>query len=296
VSGALLIVNADDFGLTEGVGRAVLDAHRQGVVTSTSVLPVGPAFERTVGWLDDAPALGVGAHLCAVGEDPPLLSGAEIPTLVDPAGRLRASWRSFLPAMARGHIDPDDLRREFGAQLERLVAAGRRPDHLDTHQNVHLWPAVWDVVAELGEAHGVRAVRVPRARAVGVVGVVVAGLARRLSVSATGRGWVHPAWSTGLDEAGHLDRTAMISSLFDLAASGAATAELATHPGAPVDPDRVRYQWGYDWPEELAALCSAEVARAVAELGFRLGTFADLADGEGAAGRAARAGPGPKLR
>src|SRR4051812_5129885 len=79
----LLIVNADDYGLTPGVSRAIVDGHRDGIVTSTSVIALGPAFAATRPWLDEVPALGTGAHLAAVGEDPPLLSAREIPTLVD---------------------------------------------------------------------------------------------------------------------------------------------------------------------------------------------------------------------
>ena len=63
----LLIVNADDYGLTAGVSRAVIEAHRAGIVTSTSVIALGPAFDRTRPWLDDAPEIGTGAHLAAVG-------------------------------------------------------------------------------------------------------------------------------------------------------------------------------------------------------------------------------------
>ena len=74
----LLIVNADDFGLTDGVCRAIVRAHREGIVTSTSALAVGPAFHRCASMLDDVPELGVGVHLAAVGEDPPLLSAREI--------------------------------------------------------------------------------------------------------------------------------------------------------------------------------------------------------------------------
>jgi predicted glycoside hydrolase/deacetylase ChbG (UPF0249 family) len=273
---ALLVVNADDYGLTEGVSRAILDAHRHGVVTSTSVLALAPGFTRSVAWLHGAPTLGTGAHLAAVGEDPPLLSATEVPTLVDGRGRLWSSWRVFLPRAAAGRIDPDDLRREFGAQLEAIEGAGVRIDHLDTHQNLHLWPMVADVVLGLGEAHGVRTVRVARSSARGPVGVTVRRLATRLEEELAGRGWTWPEASTGLDEAGHLDLGAMVGALTRLAAAGPRSAELATHPGGAADPDRARYRWGYRWEDELDALRSATVRAAVDELGFELGTFAEL--------------------
>jgi predicted glycoside hydrolase/deacetylase ChbG (UPF0249 family) len=275
---ALLVVNADDYGLTEGVSRAILEAHRDGIVTSTSVLALAPGFGPSVGWLQDAPALGTGAHLAAVGEDPPLLSAREVPTLVDRNGRMWSSWRVFLPRAAAGRIDPDDLRREFGAQIEAITGAGVTIDHLDTHQNIHLWPMVSDVVLELGEKHGVRTVRVTRSTARSPVGITVKRLATRLEGQLRERGWLWPEASTGLDEAGCLEMGAMVGALARLAATGARSAELATHPGGADDPARERYRWSYRWEDELAALRSATVRSAVDELGFELGTFADLVE------------------
>lgn len=272
----LLIVNADDFALTGGVSRAILRAHDDGIVTSTSVLALGPAFDATVGSLRSS-GLGVGAHLAAVGEDPPLLSRDEIPTLVDRHGKLRMSWRQLLPAMAAGRIDTDDLRKELTAQMQRLVDAGLEIDHVDTHQNLHLWPSFRDVVLDVGEQFGVRAIRVTRSRAAGVVGTTVRRLARRLEQQARARGWVAPRASTGLDEAGGLDETSMVSAVVALRAATDHSAELATHPGEGDDPDLARYRWGYLWAGELEALCSPAVLAAVDETGFELATFAELA-------------------
>lgn len=283
-----LIVNADDYGLTEATSRAILQAHHRGIVTSTSVLALAPGFASSVDWLRDEPALGIGAHLAAVGEDPPLLTAREIPTLVDRRGRLPISWRQLLPRCAAGRVDPDDLRREFDAQLDALEAERLPLDHVDTHQNVHLWPMIGDVVLDAAGARGIRAVRVTRSRATSVVGVTVRRLATRFEHRLDGAGWVYPAASTGLDEAGHLDVSGMIDAVFRLAAQldadptgpstprGAGVAELASHPGAHADPDRHRYTWDYSWGGELDALCDPAVRRAVDELGFELCRFADL--------------------
>ncbi len=73
VTDRFLIVSADDYGLREGISSGILRAHREGIVTSTSVFAVGPSYPRTASWLGDHPALGVGVHLAAVGEDPPPL-------------------------------------------------------------------------------------------------------------------------------------------------------------------------------------------------------------------------------
>lgn len=272
----LLVVTADDYGLTEGVSRAILAAHHGGVVTSTSVLALGPAFATTARWLHDAPDLGIGAHLALVGEDPPLLPATEVPTLVDRRGRLHRSWRTFLPAVATGRIDPGDVLRELRAQLAAVRAAGLEPDHLDTHQNLHLWPAVGQVVRRLGEESGIRSVRVPGSTARSPVGVAVRHLAARLHRSCEDDGWTTPQACRGLDTAGALDRQRALAVLDELAASPARTAELAAHPGEADDPDLARYRWGYRWGDELEALRSPELRRAVEDRGFRLGTFADL--------------------
>jgi chitin disaccharide deacetylase len=273
---ALLVVNADDYGLTEKVSMGILDAHARGIVTSTSVLALTPAFDVTVRWLADAPGLGTGVHFAAVGEDPPLLSAKEIPTLVDRKGRLSSSWRTFLPRAAAARIDPDDLRREFTAQFDAIAGAGVAVDHLDTHQNLHMWPMVGEIVLDIGDAKGVRTVRVTHSIGRGPIGIAVRRLARRLEKRLTERGWVWPEASTGLDEAGTLDLGAMVAALGRLAATGARTAELATHPGLPHDPARLRYDWNYRWDDEYAALCSETVRVATDDLGFRLGTFGDL--------------------
>ena len=92
-------------------------------------------------------------------------------------------------------------------------------------------------------------------------------------------GWTYAAASTGLDEAGNLQQRAMIDALRRLYATGAASAELATHPGPAEDPDLARYEWDYQWGDELAALRSPAVRDEIEALGFRLGTFGDLAAG-----------------
>jgi len=289
----LLIVSADDYGLTEKVSRAILKAHRGGIVTSTSVLALAPAFDRSVRWLSEVPRLGVGAHLAAVGEDPPLLSAAEIPTLVDRRGRLRAGWRQFVPLLTGGRIDPADLRREFAAQLERIAAAGVVVDHLDTHQDLHRWPSVRDAVLELAVRHDIGAVRVCRSGAHSPTGMAQRRLAHAAERRCRARAIAFPEAAAGNDQPGQLDLPATIRALHRLAVTRARSAELITHPGGPDDPDRERYAWGYRWDDELAALTSGTLRHAVKEYGFRLGTFADLPTASGRA-EAPILGPRPE--
>ncbi len=272
----LLIVNADDLGLTPGVNAAVAEAFEFGILTSTSVLAVAPAFEhaallRRNGRLE---GLGVGVHFALVGEDPPLLSAREVPTLVDRHGRFPASWRQLLPRAAAGRIDPDELRRELSAQLQRVLDAGFVPTHVDTHQHLHLWPQIRGVVLELAQRSGIGAVRVPRSALRGPKGRGIDALAGGLARAADTAGLRHPAGFAGLDEAGSLNGP-RLGALLDTLAPWP-TVEVGCHPGQPVDPARQRYRWGFDWSGELAALCDPQVRDIIDRRGFRLGTFADL--------------------
>lgn len=274
----LLIVNADDFGLTDGVCRAIVRAHRDGIVTSTSVLAVGPAFARNASMLDDVPELGVGVHLAAVGEDPPVLSAREVPTLVDRHGRFPLSWRQFFPRMALRRIDLDDLEREFTAQGDAVRAAvgAERVTHLDTHQHVHLWPRIDALVCRLAKAWGVPGMRITRSVGNGVKGRAVNLLGARLDRRARAAGLAVPETFAGFDEAGGVTESTLVGVIDQLASSGASTAEIGVHPGEHGDADLARYEWGYRWGDELDALTSASVREAVDRAGFRLGSFAAL--------------------
>jgi len=277
----LLIVTADDLGLTVGVNEAVRRAHVDGVVTATSLLAVGRAFDDAATMLRDLPRLELGAHLAIVGEDPPLLSAREIPTLVDTTGMFPLSYRTVVRRGLAGRVDPDDVRRELSAQLERVLGVGVPVTHVDTHQHTHLWPTVGDVVAELAAAAGVAAVRLPRSHGHGPVGLGVQLLAARTARTLRRTGRVSPADYAGLDEAGRLD-TATFGRAFDaVVRRGAGSAEINAHPSLPADPDLGRFDWSYRWADELAMLTDPAVRARIGSAGYRLGGFTDLATTEG---------------
>jgi predicted glycoside hydrolase/deacetylase ChbG (UPF0249 family) len=273
----LLVVTADDLGLTDGVTRAVRDAHLDGVVTATSLLAVGRAFDGAVAMLRDTPTLAVGAHLALVGEDPPLLSAREIPTLVDTRGRLPRSYRTVVARAAAGRIDPDDVRRELTTQLARVAGTGLPVTHLDTHQHTHLWPLVGRVVTELAVRWSVPVVRLPSSRARGPVGAAVRLLSGRLARALDGAGLVRTAAYAGLDESGSMGLGAFDRALAAAAASGSATLEINAHPGVADDPDAGRFDWGFHWAQELAALTHPRARDLVDAHGFRLASPSELA-------------------
>lgn len=269
MSATALIVNADDYGLTDATCDAVLEAHRTGIVTSTSVLAVVPGVAARMHRLDDAPELAVGVHLALVGEDPPLLAASEVPSLVDGSGRFPADWRALVRRAALGRVDPADVRRELDAQIE-LVAQLRAPTHLDAHQHVHLWPSIGRVVRDLAVAHGISAVRVPRPTSGGPRSWAIARLATRLERTC-GSDLARSERFRGLDEAGGWTAASLVAALEALAVEPhGGRVEINVHPGAHADPGRSRYAWGYGWGAELDALTDPEVRSTVDRLGFSL--------------------------
>jgi predicted glycoside hydrolase/deacetylase ChbG (UPF0249 family) len=272
----LLIVSADDYGLTLGVSRAILRAHREGIVSSTSVLAVGRAFGRACPWLRDAPALGIGVHLAAVGEDPPLLSAREIPSLVSSRGRFARSWRQFVWRAATVGFDRAELAREFSAQVEAVASYGLPISHLDTHQHLHLWPSVRDVVLGVATKHGVGGIRHPRSPPTHPMAIATSRLARAVARGATRSSLRHPALMLGLRESGRLDTATLLRLLTHATSAGASSVEIITHPGEARDPDLDRFQWGYGWPRELAACLDSRARRLIATTPLKLATYREL--------------------
>lgn len=280
---ALLIVSADDFGLTDGVCRAVLRGYREGVVTATSLLAVGRSFDLAARMLADHPGLDVGAHLAIVGEDAPLLTAREIPTLVDRRGAFPLSYRTVVARGATGRLDPDDVRREFAAQLDRISAAGVAISHLDTHQHTHLWPSVAAVIVDLALERQVPSVRTPRSARLLPVGAPVNLLSARLRRRIARAGLLTTTTYAGLDEAGGMDTVAFRRAVTGL--TGAlpmigGSVEVNTHPGEAGDPDLGRFDWGgYRWSEELDMLTDPATGALVIGLGYTVGSFRELAGG-----------------
>ena len=146
----LLIINADDFGLCEEVNRGVVEACQRGLLRATTLMANGAAFDDAVARAGTHPALDVGCHLVLVGGSSVALPGKKLPrTLVE-----------LLISLAR---DPSVARieEEFAAQVERLIAAGVAPSHLDTHKHTHLLPPVLKAMLRTAQRYGVRWIRRP---------------------------------------------------------------------------------------------------------------------------------------
>ncbi len=141
-----LIVNADDYGRTPGVSRGILDAHRLGIVTSTTVMINRPDIDAQLAEALAFPRLGVGLHLVFTAGRP-LLPAEQVPGLVDGEGLFLEQHQLWAQAE---QTPVGQLCAELAAQVERFVAlAGRQPDHLDCHHFVYLYPPFFQVYLDL---------------------------------------------------------------------------------------------------------------------------------------------------
>jgi predicted glycoside hydrolase/deacetylase ChbG (UPF0249 family) len=271
----VLIVNADDFGLTAGLCQGILRAGQSGIVTSTSALANGKALVDFAPALRDS-GLGVGAHLALVGNQGTVLTAREVPTLVDAQANLPKSWKPFLSRAATGRIDADDVRREFDAQIGVLRSCGLTVTHLDTHQNLHLWPSIARVTVELACTRRIPAIRVTRSAGLSPIALGVRYFAARLEARARHAMVQFPEASAGFDEAGRLDLGLLRAALDRFAKRGVESAELVCHPSQAADAELAALGWDYHGHAELDALTSRDARAAVERAGFRLGTFADL--------------------
>jgi predicted glycoside hydrolase/deacetylase ChbG (UPF0249 family) len=156
-----LIVNADDFGLTAGINRAVEELHRAGALTSATLMANGPAFDDAVAIARTNPTLAVGCHIVLT-DGIPVSHPADIPTLLGPDGKtFRASLTDFLLAVLRGRVSEKDIARESHAQITKLQRAGIDVTHVDTHKHTHILPRIARPLLCIAERAQIGAIRNP---------------------------------------------------------------------------------------------------------------------------------------
>jgi hopanoid biosynthesis associated protein HpnK len=154
-----LIINADDFGLTRGVNRAITEAHQHGVVTSATLMACGPETEEAVALARTLPQLSIGCHVDLI-QLSPVCSPAQIPTLADGA-KFRPGFARFARAALRNRLSAEEIATEAAAQMRKLQSAGIELTHFDSHMHTHLFPQVLRPLLRAAKECGIRAVRNP---------------------------------------------------------------------------------------------------------------------------------------
>jgi chitin disaccharide deacetylase len=157
-----LIINADDFGLTSGVNRGILEGHEHGVVTSTTLMACGEKFHEAATLATRASKLSVGCHVVLV-DGTPVLPATEVSSLVgtNSQSRFLQSLTSFALLSAAGRLDRAQIEAEVTAQIKKLQTAGIQVSHLDSHKHTHMFPAVLKGVLRAAKSCGIQAMRNP---------------------------------------------------------------------------------------------------------------------------------------
>lgn len=235
-----LIINADDFGLTAGVNRAIVELHRGGLLTSATLMARAAATEDAIELARANSSLGVGCHVVLVDGDP-VLPAADLATLADRrSGRFHPTLGAFVQRLLTGRIRPAEIEAEAAAQIALLRSRGLHLTHIDTHKHTHMFPAVLRPVLRAARAAGISAVRNPFEAAWSVRATPRAPWLRRVQVSLLRR--LEPAFrcivaeegfsttdgAIGVLATGTLD-AATLASLLRALPPG--TWELVTHPG-----------------------------------------------------------------
>lgn len=154
-------MNADDFGLTSGVNRAILELHHAGVLSSTTLMARAGATAEAVEIACSTPSLGVGCHI-VLADGEPVLPARKVPSLIDmETGSFYSSLSAFLPRLFTGRIPAEEIEAEAAAQIRLLQSRGVRLTHVDTHKHTHMFPRVLRPVLRAARACGIRAVRNP---------------------------------------------------------------------------------------------------------------------------------------
>ncbi|HEV2301018.1 MAG TPA: hopanoid biosynthesis-associated protein HpnK [Stellaceae bacterium] len=277
-----LIVTADDFGLDRAVNEAVERAHRDGILSTASLMVGAPEAADAVRRAKLLPRLHVGLHLALV-DAAPVLRGPAAAPLLRRSGEfdrnmLRAGVRFFLLPRVRAA-----LAAEIRAQFAAFAATGLALDHVNAHKHMHIHPTVARMIVEIGRDYGMRAVRVP-AEPVGPLNRAWPGERRRAPL--------YGAWTGRLRRRLERAGLAVNDHLFGIAWSGAmveerllalipqlpeGVSEIYFHPASERTPALVAMMPDYRHTQELAALLSPAVRERLAQEGVRLVDYGSLA-------------------
>ncbi|MGD1081402.1 MAG: ChbG/HpnK family deacetylase [Candidatus Sulfotelmatobacter sp.] len=154
-----MIVNADDFGFTSGVNRAIVEAHSRGVVTSSTLMANGPAFGEAAQLAKTIPKLSLGCHVVLI-DGRPVLGAEQLPTLTS-GSDFRDGLMNFAVRAIAGRIEDSEITAEATAQIRKIQSAGIVVSHIDTHKHTHLFPKILRPLLRAAAACGIRALRNP---------------------------------------------------------------------------------------------------------------------------------------
>lgn len=156
-----LIINADDFGIHPAVNEAVRKAATEGILTSTSLMAGGDAFDEAVEMARSMPSLGIGIHLTLVGGIKSVLPSSEVPSLTWDNGVFCHDYGKLIVRDLEGKILLSEVYAEWDAQIQKIMNTGLPVTHMDGHQHMHMWPHFYPIARDLAKKYHISCMRVP---------------------------------------------------------------------------------------------------------------------------------------
>ncbi len=156
-----LVINADDFGIHPAVNEAVHKAATEGILTSTSLMAGGDAFDEAVEMARSMPSLGIGIHLTLVGGIKPVLPPSEVPSLTWDNGVFCHDYGKLIVRDLEGKISLSEVYAEWDAQIQKIMNTGLPVTHMDGHQHMHMWPHFYPIARDLAKKYHISCMRVP---------------------------------------------------------------------------------------------------------------------------------------
>jgi len=279
---AKLIVHADDFGLSETINEGILHAHLRGILTSTSLIANGAAFEHAIGICQSTPTLDVGVHLTLV-EEEPVLDVDLLPSLVNGKGRFHHHATIFATRYLTGKVCLAEVHYELEAQIQKVIRRGVRVSHLDSHQHLHMLPQILRITVELAKHYGIPAIRFPGERMrvdmlrenKSVTRVFHLFVLNLLCCMGRNANTLRTDYFVGFFFGGRLHKKNLKKVLENIPLEG--TCELMCHPGFD-DPKRLYSHWGYHWSDELSALVDQDISHFLRHNGIELVSYRHLSN------------------
>ncbi len=269
-----LVVNADDLGLHPRIDAGILRAHREGIVTSSTVLATGCCAREAIR-AARSQGLPLGVHLCLTTRLLPAAPVEQVRSLA-PDGRFREGWSGVVGAWISGRLRLEEVEREFRAQIARARELGAEPDHLDGHQHLHLLPGISRIVLEIARQERLPIrwpIAAPSERWIAHPdSALKTALIAALSY-ASRRGGAPGLRGLGTFEAGMLSEDRLLAILRRLSDGDC---EIGCHPGEEVGTVAETPAWRYGWEVELEALCSPKVRAAIEARNVQLTSYAGI--------------------
>lgn len=271
-----LVVNADDFGLSNDINEGIIASYTNGIVTSASIMVNGEAFDRAVELSKKNPQLSVGIHLVLV-DQKPVLSSYKVLSLINKEGAFFNDYKRFIRKYFWGQIKLSEIRNEFDAQIRKALDSGLDISHINSHQHLHILPGILKVTIELAIKYNIKWIRnsydlLTRENSIGSIGLAFLAKRGKQKILSgklrTSDYFLGTAYSGKLNEKG-------LHKILKILPSG--LSELICHPGNNDLNFKARYKsWGGNWEQEKRALVSHKTKELIKRNNIVLTSYSDL--------------------